>query len=82
MLDPMVNHGGYGHTRMSGMDMDPNDMGYDRMDTSNGPPPPQQPQQQSSMQPIHPQQQQQQPGPQQQMSVQQQQSMQGQVGAW
>lgn len=77
MLDPMVNHGGYGHTRMSGMDMDPNDMGYDRMDTSNGPPP----QQQSSMQPMHPQQQQQQPGPQQQMSVQQQ-SMQGQVGAW
>lgn len=71
----MVNHGGYGHTRMSAMDMDPNDMSYDRMDTSNGPPPPQQ----SSMQPVHPQQQ---PGPQQQMSLQQQQSMQGQVGAW
>ncbi|KAH9521568.1 Catenin beta-1 [Dermatophagoides farinae] len=76
ILDPMVNHGGYGHTRMSAMDMDPNDMSYDRMDTSNGPPPPQQ----SSMQPVHPQQQQ--PGPQQQMSLQQQQSMQGQVGAW
>lgn len=54
MLDSMVNHGGYGHTRMQGIDTrmdiaDPNDLGFEAMDatdsrmqTTNGQPPSQQ----------------------------------------